>query len=729
MPPAVPLFQRLCAMRSLIDATFLVPDDAVLPPFATTLSFVESATRNATATYRAAVVAALLDEPATRRSTVVRAIVHCVGNGISATVQATATTSVTITSAGTATAAVASAASAAATATGNTRDAAALPPVVRTILSALHALTIAAVDSDGLECATAVSLRRTVAHIARHVLFHGDVSSAWGRAVWDAAVDTLAQAHCAGSGADHVSACVSLEDMLDVAMGDSSGVEAMSALLSRADVATLVRYVDLAIGVYPRVPCGWTVPPLLSDLAAAPAAAMTATTTAATTATTTASTRATRDFPSGDDTAPSLTLQAVPSDVAALLVEHRMQSLVKCVRFDSVPKLLHAVDVLLDSVMNACVRDGTHGHAVVDQPDGVSRAYQLLSQLWPTRRWYTVPLLVRLRDWALFSTDGVQHVAPWYCHQWRAAALACRADGGGHAAVATAIRAAKGVAVNRLLTLSPSAMHLRVVQRWLVRYDQPLLARMLTAADTGFPGCFALTGARGSSGSSSSDVRVVSPQLPYLLPHRFDMHRLAPAVCRALGDALLDAAVSSTTLTAAQRRSAMIRYVALPSTRLEDLVRLLARGLHSSERDVIADGGTDKDDGEAAASIVASSSNGNDVRRFAGATGDSGRASDAVGSVGSAVVDRSSPLPTPLLEVVIGALATTDSPLRALVHLLTCGVLSDDRARVGAFVIKRLMARVPAREFASTLQVGSASPHSPKPSGCQLPIASSHDLL
>ena len=274
-----------------------------------------------------------------------------------------------------------------------------------------------------------------------------------------------------------------------------------------------------------------------------------------------------------------------------------------------------------------------------------------------------------------------------------------------------AFQARKAAAVAALLDMSPSAIHIKLVWRFLVTHRQDLLGPFITPEGSHIPGIFHPTDG-GVELEERAGAAFIKPQLDwaadeqedepveYHLPATYGLRKLLQPQAAALAEKWKAIALD-TEISATQRTRGVARYCSSPAVAFSDQVETISE-LWSAQNERLA---TAKEAAAEAAAAAASIT-------AAELTGDRSAKADAVAAAkaartkkAAATKDAKTILPLPVSEALLEGMMRGDEPSAPFGFLLSPQMLARTEARVTMQVLNRAIGMIPPTDIAKFASV------------------------
>ena len=274
-----------------------------------------------------------------------------------------------------------------------------------------------------------------------------------------------------------------------------------------------------------------------------------------------------------------------------------------------------------------------------------------------------------------------------------------------------AFQARKAAAVAALLDMSPSAIHIKLVWRFLVTHRQDLLAPFITPEGSHIPGIFHPTDG-GVELAERAGAAFIKPHVDwaadekedepaeYHLPATYGLRKLLQPQAAALAEKWKAIALD-TEISATQRTRGVARYCSSPAVAFSDQVQTINE-LWSAQNERLA---TAKEAAAEAAAAAASIT-------AAELTSDRSAKADAVAAAkaartkqSAATKDAKAILPLPVSEALLEGMMRGDEPSAPFGFLLSPQMLARTEARVTMQVLNRAIGMIPPTDIAKFASV------------------------
>ena len=273
-------------------------------------------------------------------------------------------------------------------------------------------------------------------------------------------------------------------------------------------------------------------------------------------------------------------------------------------------------------------------------------------------------------------------------------------------------QARKAAAVAALLNMSPSAIHIKLVWRFLVCHRQDLLGDYINPDGSHFPGIFhpsdggkeleeragAATVLKSTSSFSSGDLEE-DPE-PYQLPATFGLRKLLQPQVAVLAERWKAMALD-TEISATQRTRGAARYCSNPAVAFSDQVETINElwSLQTEQLAIAKEAAAEE--AAAAAAVTAADVTGDrTVKAEAVAAVKAARTKKAAAMKASKVI-----LPLPVSEALLEGMMRGDEPTAPFGFLLSPQMLARTEARVTMQVLNRAIGMIPPTDIAKFASV------------------------
>jgi len=382
-----------------------------------------------------------------------------------------------------------------------------------------------------------------------------------------------------------------------------------------------------------------------------------------------------------------------------------------------------AVPLLQNKLESVCSAVGTAGHTALRFIEGfISVVMSVHTKAHP---WQGCPALVSYHDTLLrrFGTHGFgmdatakskygpKPVCPpdEFLSRWLSIHLPRKE---GKAAMGRpAFQARKAAAVAALLDISPSAIHIKLVWRFLVAHRQDLLTPFIAPEGSHIPGVFHPTDG-GVELEQRAGAAFIKPRADwaadeqedepaeYHLPATYGLRKLLQPQAAALAEKWKSIALD-TEISATERTKGAARYCSSPAVAFSDQVATINE-LWSAQNDRLA---TAKEAGAEAAAATAAIT-------AADLTDDRSAKADAVAAAkvartkkSEATKDAKTILPLPVSEALLEGMMRGDEPSAPFGFLLSPQMLARTEARVTMQVLNRAIGMIPPTDIAKFVSV------------------------
>eukprot|EP01043_Picozoa_sp_COSAG02_P018596 COSAG02_NODE_872_length_16321_cov_6.491062_14_plen_1965_part_00 len=381
-----------------------------------------------------------------------------------------------------------------------------------------------------------------------------------------------------------------------------------------------------------------------------------------------------------------------------------------------------AVPLLQGKVESACSAVQTAGHTALRSIEGfVSVVMSVHTKAHP---WQGCPALVSYHDTLLrrFGTHGFGFDKKYgvsistpacppaeFLSRWLSIHLPRKEDK--KAVGRPAFQARKAAAVAALLDMSPSAIHINLVWRFLVTHRQDLLAPFITPEGSHIPGVFhPIDG--GVELEERAGAAFINPKTDwaadeqddtpaeYHLPATYGLRKLLQPHAAVLAEKWKAIAVD-TEIAATERTKGVARYCSNPAIAFSDQVETINE-LWSAQNDRLATAKEAQVEAAAAAAAITA----------AELTGDRTAKADAIAAAkaartkkSGATKDAKTILPLPVSEALLEGMMRGDEPSAPFGFLLSPQMLARTEARVTMQVLNRAIGMIPPTDIVKFVSV------------------------